>query len=104
MLAVVFAFWISASRPDYHEEITYVIFLFGLFITGAVFASTTFNMLGNKDKGVYWLGFPASHLEKLLCSLFYTTIVFSMVYAISFFLVKAAAVMVSMPIVAAHPG
>src|SRR5258708_21850858 len=34
MLALVFAFWISGSMPDYHEEITYVIFLFGLFITG----------------------------------------------------------------------
>ena len=104
MLALVFAFWISVSAPDYHEETTYIIFLFGLFITGSIFASTTFNMLGNKDKGVYWLGLPASHLEKLLCSLFYTTIVFSLVYAASFFLVKAVAVMVVKALVPGHPG
>jgi hypothetical protein len=82
----------------------YVILLFGLFITGSIFASTTFSMLGNKDQGVYWLGFPASHLEKLVCSIFYTTIVFSVVYATSFFLVKTAAVAVIKAVVAAHPG
>jgi hypothetical protein len=104
MLALVFAFWVSLSAPDYGEEVTWIIFLFGLFISGSVFASTTFNMLGNKDKGVYWLGFPASHLEKLICSLFYTTIVFSVVYAASFFLVKSAAIIIIKEIIASHPG
>ena len=103
LLALVFAFWISTTSPDYHEEIMYVIFLFGLFIAGSIFASMTFNMLGNKDQGVYWLGFPASHLEKLICSIFYTTIVFSMVYVASFFLVKTAAVAVVKAIIVTHP-
>ena len=31
-LSLVFAFWIMSYRPNYHEEETYIIFVFGLFI------------------------------------------------------------------------
>jgi hypothetical protein len=77
LLSLVFAFWISATGPHFYEVGAYIIFLFGLFITGSVFASMSFNMLGSKDKGIYWLGIPATHLEKLICTIFYSTIVSS---------------------------
>ncbi len=56
--------------------------------TGAIFASTTFAMLGRKDKGIYWISFPASHLEKLLAVLFFNVIAFTLAYTLCFFLLK----------------
>lgn len=92
LLAIIFTFWISASGPNFREEETYIIFLFGLFIAGSVFASISFNMLGSKDKGIYWLGVPATHLEKLICTIFYTTIVFTIAYCLCFYIVKMLAI------------
>jgi hypothetical protein len=93
LLSLVFAFYVKTSGPNYREEGTYIIFLFGLFITGSVFASMSFDMLGSKDKGIYWLSIPATHLEKLICTIFYTTIVFTAAYCLCFFVVKWLAVM-----------
>lgn len=92
LLALAFTFWIATGKPDYHEEATYVIFLFGLFIAGSVFASMSLNMLGSKDKGMYWLCVPATHLEKLVCTIFYTTIAFTAIYCLCFYVIKWIAV------------
>jgi hypothetical protein len=92
LLAISFAFWIIGSHHRYLEQDTYIMYLFGLFFAGTIFASISFSMLGEKDKGTYWLVFPASHFEKLCCCLFYTVIVFAIVYTTSFFLVKSIAV------------
>ncbi len=64
LLGLIFAFWIVATGPNYNEENTWFIFLIGLFVTGSIFASMSFSMLGSKDKGIYWLGVPATHLGK----------------------------------------
>src|SRR5687767_9731555 len=71
--AIVFVLWVGASGPIYYEQVTYIIFIFGLFISGTVFAGMSFNMLGSKDKGIYWLSIPATHLEKLVCTILYST-------------------------------
>ena len=92
MLGLIMIFWVITDGKNYSEDSLYIIFLFGLFIAGAVFASMSFSMLGNKEKGTYWLSFPASHLEKLLCMIFYNVIVFTVVYCVCFFLVKSVAV------------
>lgn len=92
LLALVFAFFILSAGPNYHEEGTWFIFLIGLFLSGSVFASMAFNMLHSKDKGIYWLSLPATHGEKLVCTIFYTTIVFTAVYCVCFFIVKWIAV------------
>ena len=92
LLALAFVFWIVTGKPDFHEEITYVIFLIGLFIAGSAFASMSLTMLGSRDKGMYWLGVPATHLEKLVCTIFYTTIAFTAIYCLCFFLIKWIAV------------
>lgn len=90
LLALVFAFWIGAAGgPDYREEETYIIFFFGLFIAGTVFTSMSFNMLGSKDKGIYWLSVPATHLEKLICTIFFTTVLFTIAYCLVFYIVKS---------------
>jgi len=93
LLALIFAFYIAVGGPNYREENTWMIFLIGLFIAGTVFASMAFNMLDSKDKGIYWLGLPATHAEKLVCTIFYTTFCFTAVYCICFFVVKYFAVL-----------
>jgi hypothetical protein len=93
LLALIFAFYIAVGGPEYREENTWFIFLIGLFIAGTIFASMAFNMLDSKDKGIYWLGLPATHAEKLVCTIFYTTVCFTVVYCICFFIVKYLAVL-----------
>lgn len=92
MLGLIMIFWIISDGQHYSEDSLYIIFIFGLFVAGAVFASMSFSMLGHREKGTYWLAFPASHLEKLLCMIFYNVIVFTLVYSACFFLVKSGAV------------
>ncbi|MEO6915407.1 MAG: hypothetical protein ABI151_06855, partial [Chitinophagaceae bacterium] len=65
LLSLIFVFWMSASFPRYGERDTYIIYLVGLIISGTIFASMSFNMLGAKDKGIYWMSIPATHFEKL---------------------------------------
>ena len=103
LLALAFAFWIATGKPDFHEEATYVIFLFGLFIAGSVFASMSLSMLGSKDKGTYWLGVPATHLEKLVCTIFYTTIAFTAIYCLCFFTIKWLAIIAIKELVKENP-
>ena len=74
LLSLAFTFWITVAGPNYQEEQTYFNFLFGLFLAGANFASMSFNMLGRKDKGIYWLGIPATHLEKLVCTILFSVV------------------------------
>lgn len=104
LLGLVFLFWITTSGRNYNEEGTYIIFIFGAYIAGAVFSSMSFNMLGDKAKGSYWLGFPASHLEKLLSVIFYNVIFFTVVYCACFFLIKSVALTYVDYLIAAKPG
>ncbi len=104
LLALVFAFWIGTGGPRYYEQETYIIFLFGLFTSGAAFAAMSFGMLGSKDKGIYWLSVPATHLEKLICTVFYSTIVFTIVYCICFYTVKSVSVAFIEEYIRKHPG
>src|SRR5690606_24185927 len=90
MMGLVFLFWINNNR-FLAEDTAYIIFLVGPYITGAVFASMAFGMMGEKPKASYWLSFPASHLEKLISVIFYTTIVFVVVYSACFLIVKSLA-------------
>lgn len=88
ILGVTFVLWLSMSGTSYNEESAYIFGLIGLFITGAIFASTTYNMLNAKDTGIYWISFPASHLEKFLVTLFFNVVVFTVVYTALFFVLK----------------
>ena len=95
--------WVMSSSTMYFEEVTYFMFIFGLFICGFVYASFSFNALSDKTKATYWLSLPASHFEKMLAILFYTTIVFSIVYCLIFFSIRANAVSYVKEMVLANP-
>ncbi|SFD19756.1 hypothetical protein SAMN05518672_101997 [Chitinophaga sp. CF118] len=61
-------------------------YLIGLYVSGLIFTSMSFNELGNKPHGIDYLLLPASHLEKFLTTLLITTIGFLLVYHLAFFL------------------
>ncbi|HEX8462315.1 MAG TPA: hypothetical protein VF623_12830, partial [Segetibacter sp.] len=73
-------------------------------ISGSVFASMSFNMLGDKDKGIYWLSLPATHFEKLVATIFYTTVLFSIIYCLCFYLIKTVALIILKQLMADTPG
>ena len=94
ILGLVLLFWFNTSGnyvKNFKEEDLYIIFTFGMYIVGGVFASMSFSMLGEKEKGTYWLSFPASHLEKMLCIVLYNVIFFTLVYCACFLLLKTVA-------------
>lgn len=103
MLGLIMFFWAIADGKSYSEDSLYIIFIFGLFTAGAVFASMSFSMLANKERGTYWLAFPASHLEKLICMIFYNVVVFTVVYCACFFFLKSIAVTYINSLVAGDP-
>ena len=103
LFAVVLTIWLMGSGSYYSEESLYVIYLSGLFIAGCIFAGNSFGMLGDKAKGGYWLALPASHLEKLITTIFFTTIVFFAVYSACFYILKPVAVAYINSKIADHP-
>ncbi len=90
--AIFIAFWATAMGPEYQEVFLYIFYACGLIIAGSVFSSMAFSFLGDKPKGIYWLGVPASHLEKLITIIFYYAILFFLLYTAGFFLLKMIAV------------
>ncbi len=81
VLSLVFLCWAFFNESHrYDAEDTYVIFLLFLFPVGFIFASATFQALGDKAKGVYWLTVPATHTEKLVTGIIYSVIIFLVLY------------------------
>lgn len=78
IIGLLMAFWMTIiTRNEYFEEHYYSYLLLALFLCGTLFANLQFDALSKKSQGIAWLSFPASHLEKFLCSLFYVVIVFN---------------------------
>lgn len=89
ILAIVFICWVAFHETiQFEEEDTFLIFAIFLFAVGIIFASTTFASLGDKARGTHWLTVPATHLEKLVCGLFYSMIVFLVVYVAVFLVIR----------------
>src|SRR3546814_5670348 len=66
---LLIGFWLTIkSRNDYYEEHFYSYALLALFLCGTLFANLQFEPLSGKARGIAWLSFPASHLEKFLRS------------------------------------
>jgi hypothetical protein len=67
------------------QEVTYFV---GLFFIGGLYGSMTFSQLNRKSEGIQYLMLPASHLEKLLCGLFFGVFLFFIVYTTLFYLTE----------------
>jgi uncharacterized membrane protein len=74
------------------QEVT---FLFSLVLVAPFFASQFFSELGSKTKATSYLMVPASTLEKLLCSILYTTVFFLILFVAAFYFVDFIAVLIA---------
>ncbi len=74
------------------QEVTFV---FSLLLVGPFFASQFFSELGSKTKATSYLMVPASTLEKLLCSLLYTIVLFFVLFVMAFYFVDFLAVLIA---------
>ena len=72
----------------------------GLMIVGAIYASTIFAEFGSKAQGIAWLSVPASALEKLLCALLFSVVLFFVLFTVVFFIVDFPMVQVANGLIA----
>jgi hypothetical protein len=105
MMAIsIYLFWILMDGEHWREQTAYQIYLIGLVLCGSIYGSISFATLGNKEKGQYLLSFPASVTEKMIVTIFYTTIVFFLVYTSCFLLCKLGAELYIVSYVKIHEG
>jgi len=74
------------------EDVQIPTFFFSLFAVGTFYASQYFSDLGSRHKGSHFLLVPASSFEKLVCSLFFTAILFPILLIACFYLVDVVMV------------
>lgn len=95
-------FWVQ-SNDHYRQTDLLVMYMIGLYIVGAIFASGAFDMLQKKDKGIYYLSLPASHFEKLLTMIVYNVILFTIIFSLCYYAMQWLTVLIVKAKVAAHP-
>jgi hypothetical protein len=74
----------------------------GLFLVGCIYASMLFSDLASRPRGIDYLSVPASHLEKLLCALFYGVLIFFLAYTLVFHLVEFPMIRIGRAIAYTH--
>jgi hypothetical protein len=72
----------------------------GLYLVGCFYASTLFAELGDKAQGTNYLSLPASHLEKLLCAIFFGVFLFFIAYNLLYYIVDIPMVHIANRIIA----
>lgn len=96
----VFVMYTDQSNPM-AEGLQHVTYYFSLLLVGPFYASQFFKEIHSKTKGINYLLLPASTLEKFLCGLFYSVILFFVVFTLMFYLTDIIAVAAAN---AFHPG
>lgn len=82
-------------KPDM-QAITYYV---GLILTGCLFASMMFSNLNEGATGIHFLLVPVSALEKLLCALLFSAVLFFISYTLIFYVVDFSMVKISNSII-----
>lgn len=92
LLAVAFFLW-GSFRDDNTLLIEPLqVFLFvGLFLGGCIIAGMTFSDLSQRTTGIYYLGVPATHAEKLVCGILFSQVFFNAAYLLIFYLLREIA-------------
>jgi hypothetical protein len=81
----------------------YSAYFVGLYLTGCLYASSLFSQLSVKRDAIGFLSLPASHFEKLLCALFFGTLLFFVCFTLIFYLVNIPMVGLANRIIATWP-
>ncbi|MCG2615170.1 hypothetical protein LZZ85_12795 [Terrimonas sp. NA20] len=103
LLIVWFIFTILVDpHSPMQQEVQILTFFFALFGTGAFYASQYFRDLGSRAKGINFLLVPASAVEKILCSILFTIVIFFSVFTAVFYLVDVLMVTISNQFLTSH--
>ena len=94
LLLLWFTIIVLSNNHRILEETQMGTYYTGLFLVGCLYGSMLFADLGSKTRGLNYLVVPASHFEKLLCSLFYAVVIFftcytAIFYVLDFLMLKA---------------
>jgi hypothetical protein len=86
-LAGILACFFLMNYNNLSENFQEMLLIMSLLLSISVFSSMMFADLADKTRGILYLTIPVSHLEKLLCSLFYSIVFFIPVFFATFFLI-----------------
>ncbi len=93
-MGVLFAFYlfliITSSYRALDADGQAMCFFVSLAIVFVIYSLSFFNVLNKKDKATAYLLIPASQLEKLLCGVFYCTILLGILWLGVFYLVNTS--------------
>ncbi len=81
--------------PGLDKEVQGPTYFVGLFVIGCIYASLLFADLADRPKGISYLSVPASHLEKVVCNLFFGVIIFFLLYFAIFYIVTTPMLAIS---------
>jgi hypothetical protein len=81
----------------------YTAYFAGLYLVGCLFANSLFAALSSKKEGLGYLSLPASHLEKLLCAIFFGVVLFFIAFTVLFYLVDIPMVRLSNYLIEKYP-
>ncbi|HET9055477.1 MAG TPA: hypothetical protein VFN30_01390 [Chitinophagaceae bacterium] len=73
--------------PGLDKDVQAPTYFVGLFIIGCIYGSLLFADLAERTRGISYLSVPASHLEKVLCNLFFGVLIFFVAYLAIFYIV-----------------
>jgi len=104
LLLAWFSFILMVSQLTLIDTfMQFVAYFAGLYLVGCLYASWLFADLNSSQGGIGFLALPASHLEKLLCALFFGVLLFFIGYTLVFYLVDIPMLRLSNSILIKYP-
>jgi len=104
LYAAWFAFMIAMDPyAPMAANMQFASYMMGLYSVGCLYSSMLFAELSTKKEALPWLSLPASHLEKLLCTILYSVILFYIAFNLVFYCVDLIMVQWSNNITWRHP-
>ncbi|MVT09723.1 hypothetical protein [Chitinophaga tropicalis] len=85
LLLIMGFYFFNDGNPQRKYSDLIPIYLVGMFLAGGIFTSMSFSELGTNPRGIDYLLFPASHLEKFLSTLLVTVVGFLVMYHVAFY-------------------
>jgi len=92
LLAFYLLMLVLVKNGTYDMDDQAIYFYVSLAIVFVIYSLSFFNVLNKKDKATSYLLVPASQLEKLICAVFYCTILLTIVWLGIFYLVNTSMV------------
>jgi hypothetical protein len=88
VLSLVFLYVITFHwRDSFSGGVRNGIFIVGLFLGGGLFSNSLLNELTNRSRGVWLLTLPAAAIDKIITAIFFSLLVYPVVYVLVFTLI-----------------